>query len=176
VGSLGRHGSAHAEQNHSSYCAMIGPSCVEEPEVAVKNMMLRHLEFCKRRNEEIVRGFLQDQVSLRKLKAKNGWGDNDVPAGEVAKLSLGSWGYMLFLTELDESRLYSKTDLPNGDFQCQRAGSAAPPRVIKVGESARNDSNGERRLRWKGCSCAGCLPCLPIFSLLLTFCPQRGEV
>ena len=44
-GNLGRQGSSHAEQNHSSYVARIGPKSVADVNEGIKDMLERQRQF-----------------------------------------------------------------------------------------------------------------------------------
>ena len=55
AGSLRRHGSSHAEQNHASFVQRIGPVCLDDPATAISTILRRHADICSERNHAITR-------------------------------------------------------------------------------------------------------------------------
>ena len=55
LGNLERHGSSHAEQNHSSFVSRIGDVILDEPHIGAKKLLDRHVDICKERNTQIYR-------------------------------------------------------------------------------------------------------------------------
>jgi hypothetical protein len=101
-GTLGRHGSLHAEQNHSSVISYLGPVLYDDSTEEIKNLLGRHAKLCSLHEQQLTKyGFSFAAECTRDPYTTN-------PALMEAKLSLQEWGYELFEAEYVASKKYHK--------------------------------------------------------------------
>ncbi|KAI2495286.1 hypothetical protein MHU86_19224 [Fragilaria crotonensis] len=124
-GSLRRHGSSHAEQNHASFVQRIGPVCLDDPATAISTILRRHADISSERNHEITRYHLS--VASR-VQAKN-LDTTDVKAINF----LSSWGFKLWQEMRIEARNYQVEYVSSQTTHITRIGvCAAEPRILST--------------------------------------------
>jgi len=96
-GNLGRHGSSHAEQNHSSITQRINKCLLTEPHDTVLAFMLRQQTLINESNQSLFSYRLKSEGEASLM-------DSDDPR-KIPKTNLSSWGYQLW----EESFRMSKT-------------------------------------------------------------------
>jgi hypothetical protein len=136
-GNLGRHGSSHAEQNHWSYVARIGPSAVSHLPVAIRDMLERQRQV----EVEMANFIFQYYVNTRgkHVTQKNSIRHKKRMLNDIAYamkhdslIDLSSWGHELFCEVVDESLFYI-VSVTEGGHSIHRVGSEAPPRIDSKG-------------------------------------------
>ena len=137
-GNLGRQGSSHAEQNHSSYVARIGPKSVADITVGIMDMLERQRQFENENNfahsQHLVTVRGKIFAMQKSTSHENQMSQNYVYNIQfVALQKLSPWGYDLCVLASNMSLFYTSTPVEVG-HQIQRNGSNAPPRLIKFGE------------------------------------------
>jgi len=98
-GNLGRHGSSHSEQNHSSIVRNIGSCLLTEPHDTVKYFMQRQGLLLNKINALLTKNVMNAEGKSRSMSAHD---ERRLPI----KL-LSSWGYLLWEEESSHSKLSS---------------------------------------------------------------------
>ena len=109
-GNLGRQGSTHSEQNHSSVVSRIGPSLLVEPHETVQLFMRRQGDLLKKTNDLLTNYFM---AATGKTSAMSEDDPRKVP---MSKLS--SWGYSLWLDNYRKSKHIANVNLASGRCEC----------------------------------------------------------
>lgn len=101
-GTLGRVGSAPAEQNHSSIVAHLGGAIYEDPAVEIKKLLVRQRNLLSKRNEDLAIYHFQIPADI----AKSAKIRND-PELLAAKRALGQVSFKLWEQQQQLSKLYT---------------------------------------------------------------------
>jgi len=99
-GNLGRHGSSHSEQNHSSIVSRIGSCLLTEPHDTVKKFMQRQGELLNQTNAFLTKYKMNAEGKARSMES------NDPRKLPLKQLS--SWGYELWQEEHKKSKYIQK--------------------------------------------------------------------
>jgi len=118
---LGRHGSSHAEQNHSSVMAYMNGISYEQPEILVKLLIERQYHHMTMRAHEL---------SQYHMKMKSEVAKHPETRHNDARLWLSSWGWELWESEASEHSEYRTTVFD--DFY--RVSRSSVERDIQFGE------------------------------------------
>jgi len=137
-GNLEKHCSLPAEANHLSYCAQIGPTCAEEPEIGVKLMLQRQADIIKERQHQLY------TYVCRSYMRSATYEDDFM---RQASCRLSSWALDLVASEWSQAKHYLVSEVPNG-HKMERHGHDGPPRFILQGQ--RCDCT-KRRSVWIQC-------------------------
>jgi hypothetical protein len=124
-GSLWRHGSSHAEQNHSSFVQRIGPVCLDDSATAISAIFRQHADISSKRNLEITRYDLSVASRVQTMNMDS----TDIQAVNF----LSSWGFELWQEMRNEAMNYQVEHVSEGIARVTCIGLCnAKPRILST--------------------------------------------
>jgi hypothetical protein len=127
AGSLRRHGSSHAEQNHSSFVQRIGPVCLDDPATAISTIIRRHADISSERNHSISKYHL----SVASIVQQRNMDAPDIKAINF----LSSWGFELWQEMRSEAHNYQVEHVSDDVIHVSRIGVCNPkPRIFSTSD------------------------------------------
>ncbi|KAI2495957.1 hypothetical protein MHU86_18567 [Fragilaria crotonensis] len=140
AGSLRRHGSSHAEQNHSSFVQRIGPVCLDDPATAISTILRRHADISSERNHSISKYHL----SVASIVQQSKMDAHDINAINF----LSSWGFELWQEMRSEAHNYQVEHISDDVIHVCRIEVCNPkPRIFSTSNGTRCDCRHRVALR-----------------------------
>ncbi len=126
AGSLRRHGSSHAEQNHSSFVQRIGPVCLDDPATAISTIICWHADISSERNHSISKYHLSVASIVQQQR------NMDSPDIKAINF-LSSWGFELWQEMRSEAHNYQVDYISDDVIHVSRIWVCSPkPRIFST--------------------------------------------